>query len=179
MNLFDDQTQQNPQGDQPPVIDTPAKVVQHCEYCGTEHSRNGKYCSKSCGNMASLARKVGKANPQLNGTPTVVATLTDMPSHAQYVIARQEREINDLRDEKKRLLDKLDAAEQKVRDLDRKIMEDQHQQALNGIESKKPDFFDRLQAFFPENVRGQLGEVIISKFKGAGQIGSSQSGRPC
>lgn len=138
-----------------PVKTFPRKA---CEECGTEFDvkkGGARFCSDTCrsrafrkGKRSVLQADEPSARPARNDAPThstqIVTSMAALPPHAQYIINQQEREITrweKLYDEERT---KRKALEEKNQTLKDQLKDMEHKQALNGIESAKPDLIDRL-----------------------------------
>lgn len=176
------------------LFPTPAETQAHsgvernCEWCDkpfVSAKPDAKFCSASCKNSASRKRVRERQRSTLGVekqmfTPTVIdaplAATLDVPPHAKFIIAQQEKELKRWEENYKKELEKRESAEAKVLDLKEQIKDMQHKQALAGIEEAKPDFLEKLSGFVPESIRERFLGAIADKLlapgpmAGAGQL---------
>lgn len=165
----------------------PQTLTRECNWCGKSYSNihNSMYCSTSCKNSASRKRvterrRSGNENPVVSPTvaaaPSLAGTL-DLPPHAKFIIGLQEKEItrwetqyNKEVDKREQEVDKREQAEKELAKLKEQMKDMEHKKALDGIESSKPDFLEKLQQFIPEPVREKVLGALADKLMTPGTI---------
>ncbi|HMG94354.1 MAG TPA: hypothetical protein VK589_30045 [Chryseolinea sp.] len=157
-----------------------------CEECGKQYhtvSQGAKFCSSFC--RGRYFRKMKPTNtPTTSDTKpafdkpvqSITPTIAGMPPHIQIAVdllkkdsERMEKAYNEERDRRRKAETELQKLKDDVRDRE-------HKKALEGLEEKKPDWFDRLanlptpvlEQFAP--VLGRLAGMLVPGGEGAQQM---------
>lgn len=134
-----------------------ARYDRKCEECGKDYKamlRHSKFCSNVC--RAAWNRKNGNKKiaegaqqqdvKQTSSLPAAIVSpaITGLPPHLQIAVDLLKNEARRWEKSYDDAASKLEKANDRIKELEKKMSDKEHEVALQGIENQKPDVIDRV-----------------------------------